>query len=113
PTDARGWADKNGIGDTGSDFDALGCVTCGQETQTQAGDMRQSRPKLLFFVTVDWFFCSHFLGRAVAAQQAGYEVIVLTRVERHGEIIRDAGVRLLPLKISRSSLNPLGALRAL
>lgn len=75
--------------------------------------MRQSRPKLLFFVTVDWFFCSHFLGRAVAAQQAGYEVIVLTRVERHGEIIRDAGVRLLPLKISRSSLNPLGALRAL
>lgn len=75
--------------------------------------MRRSGPKLLFFVTVDWFFCSHFLGRAVAAQQAGYEVIVLTRVERHGEIIRDAGFRLLPLKISRGSVNPLGALRAL
>lgn len=74
--------------------------------------MRRSRPKLLFFVTVDWFFCSHFLGRAVAAQQAGYEVIVLTRVEQHGEIIRDAGFRLLPLKISRSSVNPLAALRA-
>lgn len=75
--------------------------------------MRRSRPKLLFFVTVDWFFCSHFLGRAVAAQQAGYEVIVLTRVERHGEVIRDAGFRLLPLKISRSSLNPMDALRVL
>lgn len=75
--------------------------------------MTRSRGKLVFFVTVDWFFCSHFLHRAVAAQEAGYEVIVLTRVERHGEIIRDAGFRLLPLEISRSSVNPLGALRAL
>jgi glycosyltransferase involved in cell wall biosynthesis len=75
--------------------------------------MIRSQPKLLFFVTVDWFFCSHFLARAVAAQKAGYEVIVLTRVEQHGEIIRDAGIRLLPLKISRSSLSPLGALRTL
>jgi len=75
--------------------------------------MTRYRPKLVFLVTVDWFFCSHFLGRAIAAQQAGYEVIVLTRVERHGEVIRDAGLRLLPFKISRSSLNPMDALRAL
>ncbi|WP_153133167.1 glycosyltransferase family 4 protein [Dechloromonas hortensis] len=75
--------------------------------------MNRSRPKLLFFVTVDWFFCSHFLGRAIAAREAGYEVLVLTDVDRHGDIVRNAGLRLLPLPIRRSSLNPFGALLAL
>lgn len=75
--------------------------------------MNRARPKLIFFVSVDWFFCSHFLGRAVAAREAGYEVLVLTDVNRHGEMIRAAGLRLLHLPISRSSLNPFGALLAL
>ncbi len=72
--------------------------------------MTLAKPKLMFFVTVDWFFCSHFLGRAVAARDAGYDVLVLTDVDRHGEIIRNAGLRLLPLSISRGSVNPFGAL---
>ena len=75
--------------------------------------MNQARPRLIFVVTVDWFFCSHFLGRAVAAREAGYEVLVLTDVDRHGDIVRNAGLRLLPLPISRSSLNPFGALLAM
>lgn len=75
--------------------------------------MNRSRPKLLFFVTVDWFFCSHFIGRAVAAREAGYDVLVITKVNHHGDIIRKAGLRLLALPINRSSLNPLGALFAL
>ena len=37
------------------------------------------RPKLLYLITEDWFFCSHFAERAVAARDAGYEVIVLAR----------------------------------
>ncbi len=72
--------------------------------------MKRSRPRLIFFVTVDWFFCSHFLGRARAAQAAGYEVLILTGVDRHGETIRNAGLRLLHLPISRRSLNPVAAL---
>ncbi|MCA3132398.1 MAG: glycosyltransferase family 4 protein [Rhodocyclaceae bacterium] len=75
--------------------------------------MTPPRPKLIFFVTVDWFFCSHFLGRAVAAREAGYEVLVLTDVDRHGEVIRNAGLGLLPLPLSRRSLNPFAALLAL
>lgn len=75
--------------------------------------MIRSRPKLIYHVTVDWFFCSHFLARAVAAKQAGYEVLVLTNVDRHGEVIRDAGLRLAPLTISRRSLNPFAALMTL
>ncbi len=64
------------------------------------------RPKLLFFVTEDWYFCSHRLQLAIAAKQAGYEVAVLTRVRDHGNIIKSAGIRLIPFESQRRSLNP-------
>jgi glycosyltransferase involved in cell wall biosynthesis len=64
------------------------------------------RGKLLFFVTEDWYFCSHRLPLAVSAQAAGYEVVVLTRVRAHGGLIRDAGLRLIPFEIARTGLNP-------
>ena len=73
-----------------------------------------ARPKkLLFLVTEDWYFVSHRLALAVAAQRAGYAVSVATRVRRHGEEIRAAGLRLIPFENSRSSLNPFGELWAL
>lgn len=64
-------------------------------------------PKLLYFVTEDWYFCSHRLSLAIAAKEAGYEVVVVTRVQQHGDMIRDAGLRLIPFRIHRSGLNPL------
>ena len=39
-----------------------------------------SSPKLLFVVTEDWFFVSHFLSVASAAQEAGFVVTVSVRV---------------------------------
>lgn len=63
--------------------------------------------KLLIFVTEDWYFVSHRLALAVAAQAAGYEVAVVTRVRDHGALIRRAGLRLIPFENVRSSLNPL------
>lgn len=66
-----------------------------------------NKPKLLYFVTEDWFFCSHFLDRAVAAQQAGFQVSVLTRVNKHGQAILDNGINLIPLELERSKINPL------
>lgn len=63
-------------------------------------------PKLLYLITEDWFFCSHFLERAVAARKAGYDVLVVTRVRAHGEVIRAAGLRLLSLEMERGGLNP-------
>jgi glycosyltransferase involved in cell wall biosynthesis len=71
------------------------------------------RRKLLFLVAEDWFFCSHFIERAQAASEAGYEVLVLTRVREHGAQISAAGLRLVPLSIERGSVNPLSALRTL
>ena len=69
--------------------------------------------KLLFFVTEDHYFVSHRLPLAVAAQQAGYDVCVVTRVRVKGDAIRGAGIRLIPLENARSSLNPLRDLRTL
>lgn len=65
------------------------------------------RPKLLYFVTEDWYFCSHRLPLAIAAKEAGYDVTVLTRVQAHGESIKAAGLNLVPFEISRKSVNPL------
>lgn len=66
-----------------------------------------TRPRLLYLVTEDWYFCSHRLPLAVAAREAGFDVTVATRVRAHGERIRAAGLDLVPLEWSRRNLNPL------
>ena len=63
--------------------------------------------RLLYFITEDWYFVLHWLPLAVAARQAGYDVTVLTRVRDHGKVIRDAGLRLLPIELERRSVHPL------
>ena len=69
--------------------------------------------KVLFVVTEDWYFVSHRLALAVAAQDAGFEVVVATRVGRHGEAIRAAGIRLVPFGLARSYGNPVREILAL
>jgi glycosyltransferase involved in cell wall biosynthesis len=69
--------------------------------------------KLIFLISVDWFFCSHFLDRAIAAKAEGYEVVVITRVRRHGRMITEAGLKLIPLEFERRNLNPFNELLAL
>ncbi len=63
--------------------------------------------RLLYLVTEDWYFCSHRLPLAVAAREAGYDVVVATRVGDHAEQIRAAGLELVPLGLSRCGQNPL------
>jgi len=70
-------------------------------------------PKLLFVVTEDWYFVSHRLPLAVAAQKAGFDVAVATRVGEYGETIRAAGIRLIPFSLSRRRGNPLREVAAL
>lgn len=62
--------------------------------------------KLVYFVTEDWYFCSHRLPLAVAAKNSGYQVTVITRVRSHGERIREAGLTLIPFEIARGGINP-------
>jgi glycosyltransferase involved in cell wall biosynthesis len=75
--------------------------------------MKQVGPKLLFVVTEDWFFCSHFLPMARAALAAGYDVSVACRVRDHRLTIEALGCRVLPLEADRKTLNPFAVLTAL
>jgi glycosyltransferase involved in cell wall biosynthesis len=72
-----------------------------------------SRPKLLFLVTEDWYFCSHRLPAARAARDAGLAVAVACRVESHGEAILGEGLVLHPLAWRRRGDGIVGSFRAL
>ncbi len=72
-----------------------------------------SAPRLLYLVTEDWYFCSHRLPLGIAARSRGYDVMVATRVQRHTEAIRAAGLKLVPLQWSRHGHNPFKELGAL
>ena len=69
--------------------------------------MTKVRPKLLYLITEDWYFWSHRLDLAKAAQAAGFDVAIATRVTDHGDEIRREGFRLLPISLVRRSLNPI------
>jgi hypothetical protein len=64
-------------------------------------------PVLVYLVTEDWYFISHRLPMALAAQRAGYQVHVATRVKAHGAEIQAQGFTLHPLDWQRGSTNPL------
>jgi glycosyltransferase involved in cell wall biosynthesis len=69
--------------------------------------------KLLFLISEDWFFVSHFLPMARAARDAGFEVVVAARVKDHNQRIEAAGCRVIPFEIERGSVTPLAVLRGL
>jgi glycosyltransferase involved in cell wall biosynthesis len=71
------------------------------------------RPKLLFLVTEDWYFWSHRLPVARAARDAGFEVVVATRVRAHGGQISAEGFALRPIAWRRRGDGFLGAGRAI
>lgn len=65
------------------------------------------RGRLIYLLTEDWFFLSHFADRGVAARQAGYDVLVAAREGKSADAIRALGLRFAPLPFERGSLNPL------
>ena len=68
--------------------------------------MNKKMPKILFLVTEDWYFYSHRLPIARAAKDAGYDVLVATRITQHCELIQQEGFRVIPIKLRRKSYNP-------
>jgi glycosyltransferase involved in cell wall biosynthesis len=70
-------------------------------------------PKVLFFVTEDWFFASHFLPMAHAAHAQGLDVVVATRVRDHRSQLEAKGIRVLALDVERKSLGLLTGIRNL
>ena len=67
----------------------------------------KNKPKILFFIGVDWFFYSHFFDRAIAAKTAGYDVVVVTSVTQLRYRLADAGIKVINIPMKRRSLNPL------
>ncbi|MCB8823125.1 glycosyltransferase family 4 protein [Microvirga rosea] len=65
--------------------------------------------KLVFVVTEDWFFVSHFLPMLRAAKELGLDVTVVTRIRQHRTAIEAEGAKVVPLDAERRSLNPMAA----
>lgn len=63
-------------------------------------------PLIVYLVTEDWYFMSHRLPMARAARDAGFDVHVATRVDRHGAAIAAEGFHLHPLSWRRGSFHP-------
>jgi len=72
--------------------------------------MATSKPVLIYLVTEDWYFLSHRLPMARAAQRAGYDVHVVTHVNEGGAVIEAEGFHLHAVVWRRGSINPLGFL---
>ena len=81
------------------------------DRDARAGNPADPPPKrtLVFVVTEDWFFVSHFLPMARAAIAMGLSVAVICRVRDHRAAIEATGARVVPLEAERSSLNPMAA----
>jgi len=67
-------------------------------------------PILVFLLTEDWFFASHFQRRALAAKEAGFRVILIARESEAGAKIRSAGIEFFPVPFIRRRLNPFAEL---
>src|ERR1700724_189979 len=68
-------------------------------------------PKILYLVTEDWFFASHFLPMAQAARDCGLQVVVATRVRADGERLKAEGFSVISIESRRGSVSPLRSLR--
>ena len=69
--------------------------------------------KLLFNITEDWFFCSHFLDRATAAKKAGYSIFVISRISLEKNTLDKYGIKFISVPFDRKSINPLYELNIL
>ena len=63
--------------------------------------------KLFIVVSEDWSFLSHRLSLALSAIDAGYDVTVVTRLNKFEEKIKEFGVNVINVNFRRSSKTPL------
>jgi glycosyltransferase involved in cell wall biosynthesis len=65
---------------------------------------------LVFLLTEDWFFASHFWVRGLAAKAAGWRVVLVARESEATARIRASGIEVFPVNFVRRSLNPFAEL---
>ena len=64
------------------------------------------RKRILFLLTEDWFFCSHFLERALAAKNSGYEIFVCAKKNKDKNLIEKYGFKFYEVNFNRKNINP-------
>ena len=69
--------------------------------------------KLFIVVNVDWFFLSHRLPVALAAQEAGWDVTIVTADTGKLHVIEEKGLKVINLPMSRSGMNIFEELKTL
>ena len=69
--------------------------------------MKVAPKHLVYVITEDWFFASHFLDRAKAAVGKGYKVSVITRCRETAREFRQYGLAPINIEFSRRGLNPI------
>ena len=67
--------------------------------------------KLFIVVNVDWFFLSHRLPVALAAQRTGWDVTIVTADTGKLKVIEATGLKTVNLPMSRSGKNILQELK--
>jgi glycosyltransferase involved in cell wall biosynthesis len=64
--------------------------------------------KVAFIINVDWYFLLHWLDRAKAIRDSGYQVIIITRFsnKENFQRLKNAGFKCYEFKLMRKSINP-------
>jgi glycosyltransferase involved in cell wall biosynthesis len=71
----------------------------------------ESHPKtLVFLLTEDWFFASHFWVRGLAARAAGWRVVLVAHESAAAARIRASGIEVISVDFIRRRLNPFAEL---
>ena len=96
----------------GVDGSKQGTIVAACRTPDAAAD---HRGVVLFHVSVDWYFCLHWLPLVRAVQAAGYDVALMTSTTDHDLVTRieSAGIRLHAIPLSRQGMRPLEEWRSL
>ncbi len=66
--------------------------------------------KIIINLTEDWFFVSHFLGRAAEARKSGYEVYISCNETNKRKLIENNKIKFFSLALDRRSINPFSEL---
>ena len=71
------------------------------------------KPKILFFISEDWYFWSHRLPIALSARDNGWHVYLMTRVSKFKDRIQRENIHLIPLtKFRRRVQSPVKELQS-
>ena len=78
----------------------------------RTGSLRPN-PVLVYLVTEDWYFMAHRVPMALAAQRAGYDVHVITHIDKHRAAIQALGFRVHAVDWRRGSIDPFAFLNSI